>query len=484
MTLVRHDIRPADIVTRNVARERDRVRLGDRRQHQRRAPPAGDRRRVRDDADARRVHRGRRPDAAHRRHAPGRPVRGGRHVRRRRRRASSCASCSSADLLHGDEKTVDGRTIAKVAADTVETPGQQVVRPIDNPIKADGRPHDPPAAASRPTGASLKLAGARAAPAPRAGPRVRLRDRVLRGGPRAPDRRRATWSSSATRARSAARACRRCSGVTGALVGAGLGESVALLTDGRFSGGTRGLMIGHVSPEAAVGGPIALIEEGDIVSVDVDAKELNLEVPDDVLAARRARWTPPAAALHDRRAGEVRGARLVGVARARSPAAPSCARPSPSAHGRLGGRWRRRRPGLVGFRISASESTGLDWPRIDETWALAGELGGVRRRLDERPRLGRQPASANGPAMESLTTVAALAHRVPGQVDRHRGRGEHVPPPGPAREVGDGHRQRHRRPVHPRARRRLARGRARGVRDPAAADAASGTTASRARCGC
>ena len=83
-------------------------------------------------------------------------------------------------------------------------------------------------------------------------------------------------------------------GVTGALVGAGLGESVALLTDGRFSGGTRGLMIGHVSPEAAVGGPIALIEEGDIVSVDVDAKALDLEVPDDVLAARRARWSPPA----------------------------------------------------------------------------------------------------------------------------------------------------------------------------------------------
>ena len=83
-------------------------------------------------------------------------------------------------------------------------------------------------------------------------------------------------------------------GVTGALVGEGLGESVALLTDGRFSGGTRGLMIGHVTPEAAVGGPIALIEEGDIITVDVDAKALDLEVAEDVLAARRARWTPPA----------------------------------------------------------------------------------------------------------------------------------------------------------------------------------------------
>jgi dihydroxy-acid dehydratase len=83
-------------------------------------------------------------------------------------------------------------------------------------------------------------------------------------------------------------------GVTGALVGAGLGQSVALLTDGRFSGGTRGLMIGHVSPEAAVGGPIALIEEGDTITVDVDARQLNLEVAEDVLAARRSRWSPPA----------------------------------------------------------------------------------------------------------------------------------------------------------------------------------------------
>ena len=81
--------------------------------------------------------------------------------------------------------------------------------------------------------------------------------------------------------------------VTGALVGEGLGESVALLTDGRFSGGTHGLMLGHVSPEAAVGGPIALVEEGDMIVVDVDARELNLEVDEATLAARRARWTPP-----------------------------------------------------------------------------------------------------------------------------------------------------------------------------------------------
>ena len=66
--------------------------------------------------------------------------------------------------------------------------------------------------------------------------------------------------------------------VTGALVGEGLGESVALLTDGRFSGGTRGLMIGHVAPEAALGGPIALVEEGDTITIDVDRRALDLEV--------------------------------------------------------------------------------------------------------------------------------------------------------------------------------------------------------------
>jgi dihydroxy-acid dehydratase len=81
--------------------------------------------------------------------------------------------------------------------------------------------------------------------------------------------------------------------VTAALVGEGLGESVALLTDGRFSGGTHGLMIGHVAPEAALGGPIALVMEGDQVVVDVDAKRLDLEVDAVELERRRAAWRRP-----------------------------------------------------------------------------------------------------------------------------------------------------------------------------------------------
>jgi dihydroxy-acid dehydratase len=81
-------------------------------------------------------------------------------------------------------------------------------------------------------------------------------------------------------------------GVTAALVGAGLGETVALLTDGRFSGATRGLMAGHVAPEAAVGGPIALVREGDVTSFDIPGRKLDVEVDDAELARRRAEWKP------------------------------------------------------------------------------------------------------------------------------------------------------------------------------------------------
>jgi dihydroxy-acid dehydratase len=81
-------------------------------------------------------------------------------------------------------------------------------------------------------------------------------------------------------------------GVTAALVGEGLGEHVALLTDGRFSGATRGLMAGHVAPEAAVGGPIALVREGDTITFDITARKLTVEVDEAELARRRAEWKP------------------------------------------------------------------------------------------------------------------------------------------------------------------------------------------------
>jgi dihydroxy-acid dehydratase len=80
---------------------------------------------------------------------------------------------------------------------------------------------------------------------------------------------------------------------TSALIGAGLGDSVGLITDGRFSGGTHGMVVGHVAPEAAVGGTIALVEEGDSITIDADRHVVHLDVADAVLAERRRRWTPP-----------------------------------------------------------------------------------------------------------------------------------------------------------------------------------------------
>ena len=82
-------------------------------------------------------------------------------------------------------------------------------------------------------------------------------------------------------------------GVTGAIVGAGLGESVALLTDGRFSGATRGMMAGHVAPEAAKGGPIAIVRDGDTILFDEKNRRLELEVDAEEITSRLAEWTPP-----------------------------------------------------------------------------------------------------------------------------------------------------------------------------------------------
>jgi dihydroxy-acid dehydratase len=83
-------------------------------------------------------------------------------------------------------------------------------------------------------------------------------------------------------------------GVTGSIVGAGLGETVALLTDGRFSGATQGLMVGHVSPEAARGGPIAALQEGDIIIFDIEARRLDVELSDAEIATRLSNWVEPA----------------------------------------------------------------------------------------------------------------------------------------------------------------------------------------------
>ena len=101
--------------------------------------------------------------------------------------------------------------------------------------------------------------------------------------------------------------------VTSSVVGAGLGESVALVTDGRFSGATRGLMVGHVAPEAARGGPLAAVRDGDSITIDIDAGALEVRPADDEIAARLAAWTPPAAALRRRRVRPLPRERRLGV---------------------------------------------------------------------------------------------------------------------------------------------------------------------------
>jgi dihydroxy-acid dehydratase len=196
------------------------------------------------------------------------------------------------ELLHGEASTLDGRTIAQIAAAAKETPGQEVVKPIETPIKPNGGLailHGSLA----PEGCVVKLAG---------------HERRFHRGP-------ARVFDSESECYAAVRAQQIKPGdvvviryegpvggpgmqemlqVTAALVGEGLGESVALLTDGRFSGGTRGLMVGHVAPEAALGGPIAFVRDGDSIALDVDKRELNLEVDEQELAGRRREWTRPA----------------------------------------------------------------------------------------------------------------------------------------------------------------------------------------------
>jgi dihydroxy-acid dehydratase len=195
------------------------------------------------------------------------------------------------DLIAGDQPNVDGRTLAEIAAATVETPGQEVVVPIGRPLKATGGLailHGSLA----PDGCVVKLAG--------------HERRLHRGPARVFDSETACFEAVSRRlivpgdvvviryeGPVGGPGMQEMLSVTAALVGEGLGDQVALVTDGRFSGGTHGLMIGHVAPEAALGGPIALVAEGDEIVIDVDRRALDLDVPADVLADRRTGWSPP-----------------------------------------------------------------------------------------------------------------------------------------------------------------------------------------------
>jgi dihydroxy-acid dehydratase len=193
--------------------------------------------------------------------------------------------------LHEDAITVTGKTIGEVAAEASEAPGQEVVRPLDDPLKSEGG-LAVLGGNLAPEGAVVKLAGTertqQTGPARvfeseeecfravkdqqiNPGDIVVIRNEGPVGGP----------------------GMREMLQVTAAIVGEGLGESVAMVTDGRFSGATRGLMIGHVAPEAAKSGPIAAIREGDEITVDIGARRLDVALSDEEIAQRVAEYEVP-----------------------------------------------------------------------------------------------------------------------------------------------------------------------------------------------
>jgi dihydroxy-acid dehydratase len=197
-----------------------------------------------------------------------------------------------AGLLHAGTITASGRTLGDEAKTARETPGQEVVRPLDRPLQASGGLVILKGNLA-PEGCVVKVAG--------------HTRRSHRGPARVFDREEDAFA--AVQARRIVKGdvvviryegpaggpgMREMLAVTAALVGQGLGDQVALLTDGRFSGATHGLMAGHVAPEAARGGPIAAVRDGDGIVFDVEARRLTVEVPDGEIGARLRAWKPPA----------------------------------------------------------------------------------------------------------------------------------------------------------------------------------------------
>jgi len=196
------------------------------------------------------------------------------------------------DLLHGDCVTITGQTLKENLADVADlTSGQKVIRSLDNPIKNSGHIQILYGNLA-PTGAVAKITGkegerfdgvARVFDSEEDAMNAILQDHITegnvivirycgpKGGPGMPEMLRPT----------------------GAIMGAGLGTAVALITDGRFSGGTHGFVVGHITPEAQVGGPIALIEDGDPIIIDTENHVLTLGISDTELSTRKKKWTPP-----------------------------------------------------------------------------------------------------------------------------------------------------------------------------------------------
>jgi dihydroxy-acid dehydratase len=198
-----------------------------------------------------------------------------------------------AGLLHGECMTVNGKTMADNLTDVEDYPaGQDIIRPLDNPIKKDSHlvimygNLAPGGAVAKITGkegtnftGTAKIFGSEEAGLQSildgdvvAGDVVVIRYEGPKGGP----------------------GMREMLSPTAAIMGKGLGDQVAFITDGRFSGGSHGFVIGHVTPEAAVGGPLALIKDGETITIDAEKRTLEVNVSDAEMAARRADWQPPA----------------------------------------------------------------------------------------------------------------------------------------------------------------------------------------------
>lgn len=214
--------------------------------------------------------------------------------------------------LHADAINVIGRTAGEIAAEADETPGQDVVRPLGEPLKATGG-----FAIMRgnvaPDGCVIKLAGherrRHVGPAKVFDGEEAAMSAVLAGEIVADD-----IVVIRNEGPAGGPGMREMLAVTAAIIGAGLGDSVALITDGRFSGASHGFMAGHVAPEAVHGGPIAALRSGDTITIDVDARRIDVDLSDAQIAERAGAWRPPA-----RRDGEIevairKYAKLVGSA--------------------------------------------------------------------------------------------------------------------------------------------------------------------------
>ncbi len=197
-------------------------------------------------------------------------------------------------LLHGDALTISGQTIAEVLADIPDepSPDQEVIRPWDNPMYRSG--HLAILKGNLATdGAVAKISGVKnpqiTGPARVFNSEEECLDAILAGKIQAGDVIIVRYEGP-----KGGPGMREMLAPTSAIIGAGLGDSVGLITDGRFSGGTYGMVVGHVAPEAAVGGAIGLVQEGDSITIDAHGRLLQLNISDEELAQRRAQWQPPA----------------------------------------------------------------------------------------------------------------------------------------------------------------------------------------------